>query len=171
MQIYRQNSGVLQGEGGLRTRFRPRSRIGQGLITAAPWVDIVLLVIAFVLLDSRFVLQPGLVIELPGAAFRGGMRSGLVAVVLSVEQPGEESRREIIFFDDQRYFVQQEAHMAKLKEVFANACYADNTVGLTIQADSAVRHGTVVRLCTMADDVGILRVNVATRPFNRDGFR
>ena len=43
----------------LRTRYFPKSRIGQGLISVAPWVNIVLLLIFLLLLDRKSVIQPG----------------------------------------------------------------------------------------------------------------
>ncbi len=77
-----------RGAGGLRTRYTPQSRLGQGLISVAPWVNVVLLLIMFALLDRKFVLQPGFRIELPAGPFEDGLSSALGAVVLSV--PGAE---------------------------------------------------------------------------------
>jgi biopolymer transport protein ExbD len=104
-----------QGQGsGLRTKYVPRSRIGQGLISVAPWVDVVLLIVFFLLVGSRVVLQPGVVVALPEGPFTEGTRPGLIAVVLSVG--GEGGRREeIVFFDDERFRmgdVRQLMHMA-----------------------------------------------------------
>ena len=148
---------------GLRTRYFPKSRIGQGLISIAPWFDIILLVFFFVLLDAKFVLQPGVVIDLPEASFSDGLRSGLIAVVLSVESVGGGSGEEIIFFDDERFLVKRDEQMEALKAAFAKGVAKHPDSGLIIQADRHVQHGTLMRLFNMAREVGIRTVNVAAR--------
>src|ERR1039458_111963 len=87
---------------GLRTRYLPRSRIGQGLISVAPWVNLALLMFCFLLLNSKLVLQPGVVINLPRAPFREGTGSEMVAAVLSVPGTTRGPREEFIWFNDQR---------------------------------------------------------------------
>lgn len=148
---------------GLRTRYFPKSRIGHGLISMAPWFDVVLLMIFFVLIDAKFVLQPGVVIELPEAPVSHGFRSRLRAVVMSTEGLSAGSREETIFFDDERFIVKDEQQLKKLKNRIAkrSAAYPDS--GLIILADSHVQHGTLVKLFNMAREVGIKEVNVASR--------
>ncbi len=147
----------------LRTRYRPRNRIGQGLISAAPWVDVVLLLIFFTLLDSKMVLQPGFVIELPEASFRDGSRSSMLAVVISVETIDGSERQEIVFFDDVRFMVKSYEQMEKLKYAFAEYLKKMPEFNLIIQADKHVSHGTLVKLYDIAGDVGIKTVNIALR--------
>jgi len=149
---------------GLRTRFFPKSRIGQGLISIAPWLDLVLLVIAFAMLDNKLVLRPGVRVELPEAPFSEGTRYGLVAVVLAVPQAGKEPLREIVFFDDERFLVEDPGQMAQFKSSLAERAEERLEKGLIIQADRAVRHGTVVGIMNAALEVGVRSVNVATRP-------
>ena len=149
---------------GLKARFFPKNRIGQGLISIAPWLDIVLLVVAFALLDGRLVLQQGVRVELPAAQFEEGTRHGLVAVLLAVEQAGSAEREEIVFFDDERFLVRDADQMAQFKRALRLRAAKRLEKGLVIQADQAVRHGTVVNLMSAALEVGVDRVNVATRP-------
>jgi biopolymer transport protein ExbD len=148
---------------GLRTRFFPRSRIGQGLIAVAPWVNLVLLIVLFSMVESRVVLQPGLVVSLPPATFRDGLRSSLVAVVLAVGG-GTAPREEIVFFNDQRYTVSDAKAMENLKEALARAREAKGEEGLIVQADQRVSHGTIVELMNMALEVGLKKVNLAEKP-------
>lgn len=129
-----------------------------------PWVDVVFLVILFLLVGSKVVLQPGVVIALPEAPFTDGTPFGLMAVVLSVGGGIGAAREEIVFFDDERFRVRDEEQVKKLKAAFARANREHIEAGLIIQADQRVRHGTVVSLMNMARDVGIPRVNVAEKP-------
>jgi biopolymer transport protein ExbD len=147
---------------GLRTRFFPRGRVGQGLVAVAPWVDIVLLVLLFSLVESKIVLQPGVVVSLPAAPFADGTRSSLIAVVLAVG--GGAAKEEIVFFDDQRYTVSDAKAMENLKYALARACAAKGEDGLIIQADQRVSHGAIVALMNMALEVGLKKVNLAEKP-------
>ena len=88
---------------GLRTRYFPRFRVGQGLLSVAPWLNLGLLILFFLTLDSKFLLQPGVVIRLPQAPFRDGLHPTLTAVVLSVESGVGGAHEEIVFFDDERF--------------------------------------------------------------------
>ncbi len=96
---------------GLRTRFNPRSRIGQGLVSVAPWVDVVLIVILFIAITFRSILQPGFVVQLPQASFEQGSQLGMIAFILSVG--ASDSKKEIVFFDDERFIVGE-----SVKQVF-----------------------------------------------------
>jgi len=150
---------------GLRTRYSPRSRIGQGLLSICPWLDIVLLFLYFVLLDGRLVLQPGVVIDLPESPFTEGAQSGFVVVVLSVRGSAPGPDEDIVFFDDERFRVRQKEQVAALKQAFAARVKRHGDSILIIQADRGVPHGTVMDIMNMALEVGVKRANVATRPF------
>jgi len=149
---------------GLRTRFLPKSRLGQGIIGIAPWVNIVLLLIFFVLLDKKFVLQPGYVVDLPRSAFSGGLRSELAVVVRSVGQSGVSGlRKEIIYFNDQRFLANDDQQMKNLQNALASRPVKDKNLGLIVFADSHVNTETLMKLFNMAMEVGIRKVNVASR--------
>jgi biopolymer transport protein ExbD len=154
---------------GLRTRYVPRSRIGQGFVGVAPWLDVVLIVLFFILLESKFTLQPGVVIDLPEAPFRDGLRSELIAVVLSVESRGQGNREEIVFFGDNRYLVKDADQMHKLRRAFLRGSRRHPDSGLIIEADKAVYHGTLVKLFNFAGEVGIKQVSIATREERQSG--
>lgn len=149
---------------GLRTRFTPRSRINQGLIGAAPWVNLLLLMLMFVLFQGRLVLRPGVVVQLPEGEFRSGTAGPvMVAVVVAVEPAGREAGGEAVFFDDVRYRVGQPEDMENLKAAFARRTGEHPGEALVIQADQRVNHGTVMALMNMASEVGIRTVNLAFR--------
>jgi biopolymer transport protein ExbD len=148
---------------GLRTRYFPRFRVGQGLLSVAPWLNLVLLILFFLLLDSKFVLQPGVVVRLPEAPFRGGLHPTLTAVVLSVESGATGARDEIVFFDDERFLARNDQQMERLRSAFVGKAVRSPEATLVLQADVSVRHGTVMRILTMARETGIKEVDLATR--------
>jgi len=146
---------------GLRTRYVPKSRIGHGVISLAPWMDIVLIVVFFALLQGKFVIRPGVVVELPGAEVRGGTQDGLTAVVLSL---GEGDRREeFVIFDDDRFRSNDAEQMHRLRTALGKKVRTRPGAPLIVMADQRVAHGTLVKLYDMARRLGVEEVNVATR--------
>ena len=83
-------------------RYRPENRLSRGMVSAAPWVNLALLVAMYLYLLAPNVLQPGLTVRLPESPFAGGSRYGHNLVVLSQAVAGRQEREEIIFFDDRR---------------------------------------------------------------------
>jgi len=147
---------------GLRTRYSPRTRISQGLIGVGPWIDVVLLVLMFVLFEAKFVLHPGVVVEMPKGSFRDGTRGGMIAVVLSIEPSGSVPGGEMIVFDDERFIVGQSDDMARLREAFSRNVQRHPSEPLVIQADRDVESGTVMDVMEVATEVGVSAVNIAT---------
>jgi biopolymer transport protein ExbD len=147
---------------GLRTRFSPKNRVGQGVVGMAPWLDIMLLFLLFALLQNQIVLQPGAIVHLPRAAFADGSRPAMSLVALSVA--GDDgNRHEIVFFDDARYPVAEPRFRQALREAVARQARLHSQGDLAILADREMSHGTLVLLYDMAREAGIARVNVAAR--------
>lgn len=147
---------------GLRTRYAPRSRIGHGLISVAPWINIVLLVIFFAMVESRTLLMPGVVVRLPEMPFRDGTPPGMTAVGLSIGQPGG-GRDELIIFEDERFPVKSPEKMQRLREKWTERAHRRVGVPLVLLADERMDHGTVVRIVNMAREAGFREVNIAAR--------
>ena len=153
------SSQVLSG---LRTRYAPRSRIGQGLISVAPWLNLVLLLVFFAMVESKTLLVPGAVVRLPKMPFRDGTPPGMTAVALSIGQPGG-SREEVIIFDDERFQVKSAEQMRRLRETLADRVRRHGDVPLVLLADERMNHGTVVKIMDMAREAGVREVNIAAR--------
>jgi biopolymer transport protein ExbD len=160
--IQRQQNERMTG-GRLRTRYFPRSRIGQGAIAVAPWANLLLLMLMFFLMSDKIVVQPGITIDVPAAPLSEGTPFGLVAVVLSVDAREEDSGGEIVFFDDERFRVADAARMRDLRNAFAKRVRDRAGETLVVHADRQVRHGTVVAIVNMAREAGLRRINVAER--------
>jgi biopolymer transport protein ExbD len=144
---------------GLRTRFRPKSRVGQGIVSAAPWVDIVFICLFIVLLKQEFVLQPGVQITLPSAEFRSGeAQRGITVVIRSGNDESTPNHREIIFFKDKPFFA--DTDLDKLRTEFEKTAQGDPESLLTVLADENVRYGTLVGVWNVAIDAGIADVNM-----------
>ncbi len=149
---------------GLRTRYTPKSRLGHGMVSMAPWLDFVLLLLIFGLLESRMVLQPGVVVGLPDAPFSQGSGNGLVAVVLAVSDPDSGRSSAIVFFDDERFMVGNAEQMDAFAQALAAGVEAHPNAPLVLQADKAIPQGTIVEILNIASGVGVQKINVAVRP-------
>ena len=149
---------------GLRTRYTPKSRLGHGMVSIAPWLDFVLLLLIFGLLQSNLVLQPGVVVALPEAPFTQGTGKGLVAVVLAVSDADNGGASAIVFFDDERFRVGSPGRMNGFAQVLAARLEDNPGAPLVLQADKAIPQGTIVQIVNIASGVGVQKVNVAVRP-------
>ena len=149
---------------GLRTRYRPKSGICGGLLSAAPWLNLLLLLIAFVLLAPRLILPPGRRIELPeGNLTQPGARN-VTAVVLSHRQSTENaSRSEMIFFEDQPFLVDNPTQIGELKQRFLRVAREHPETVLVVEADVHVEYGTIAKLCAIAEKAGLKTVHLAGR--------
>jgi biopolymer transport protein ExbD len=159
-----ERTGMLAATG-MRTRFFPKSRISQGVFSVGPWLDAVLLVIFFLLVDSRLVLQPGVRVELPRAPFREGSPAGMTAVIMTVGATEIRPGRTIVFFDDERFLANEAEQMRGLRSAFSARARRRPEADLVIQADRRVPYGTVVDVMNMALEAGVPRVNIAVRPY------
>ena len=149
---------------GLRARYLPKPPICGGLITAAPWLNILIVILAFILLEPRFVLRPGVKLELPENNVRSLTGPSVTAVILSHRQSSDgDARSEIIFFEDLPFSADNQAHMQELKRRFYAIANESPETALVLEADVHVQYGTIARLCDMAGRSGLKTVTLAGR--------
>ena len=149
-------------KGGLRARFRTRSRIVNSFLQVVPWVNFAVVLALFLSLSGRLTLQPGVVFELPRAPFREGLQRGLSLVMLRADRPqGEET---LVFFDDVRYQFGVPEQDAQLRDDLSRAAGRPDGRQLLLLADRRVPHGDVMALVNLARSAGIQRVNAALKP-------
>ncbi len=110
--------------------------------------DAALLVLAFFLAVSPFVMQPGINIKLPASPFTGGARFG--SMVLSV------TRGDWFYFNDERL------EISRLGGVLEAAAVENPGAPLIIEADERASHGAVVAAWNAALNAGISEVSMAT---------
>lgn len=131
-------------------RFKSKRHFARGYSFGAVALNAALLILGFYILNSRFVLQPGVRIELPAAPFADGvpfLQSTIVAI----------SRDGTIFCNDERTTVDG------LSSHFAEARHADAETTLLIEADKRVQYGKLVEVYNQAQAAGIQRIIMATR--------
>ena len=113
-----------------------------------PLADLVLLILAFFLLHTSFVVHPAIRMELPEAPLRDGVPYGSMIVTLTQEG--------MLFFNDQR------TTWEGLRSAFARAAHDHPGEALIVEADSRISYGTLIRIYRMAMDAGIREVALAT---------
>ena len=152
---------------GLRTRYFPKNRIGQGLISISPWIDVVMLVMFFFLLDSQVVLQPGIIIELPRQTFREGTRGAKRLAILHIKGARLSEDRTMIFFDDASYSLRVAKDREKLSAALRVQSRREFADFLVIETDRRVAHGVVADIMELATDAGFKHINLAIIPESR----
>ena len=145
-------------------RYRPENRISRGMVGAAPWVNVALLVGMYAYFSVPYVLQPGVRVELPSALFTGGSAYGHNLVVMVQDEPGKGGRREVVFFNDERFALSATGAIEQLTEHLGRAVRQRPDAPLVIEADRQIQHGTVVQLFDLAGQAGFSEVTVATLP-------
>ena len=142
---------IPEQQAGLRwRRFHPKYRLYHGPIPVMALVNVALLLMLFLVWGSNIVIQPGLIIQLPVAAFVSGTPYG--HVVVTVTQEGQ------LFFNDDR------TPLDRLGLALSHAVRQNKDLSLTIEADARVSYETIVRVMNLATAAGIRQVNLATRP-------
>lgn len=115
----------------------------RGPIDVAPLVDVVLLLLVFFVLNSSFVLQPGIQVTPPKSVFDRGVRDSRYIVTITANDPP------IYFFNDQKMEVEN------LGERFEQLANDEGDVTVVIRADEAVSHGVVVEVMQSAVQQGL----------------
>lgn len=131
-------------------RFRPRHLVLRNPLAILPLINLGLLILLFMVMGLAFVLQPGIVVQLPVAEFVAGAPYGARVVTLT--------RDGLAFFNDDRI------PLESLGAALHQAGRRDAALILTVQADARVPYGDIVRVMNMATAAGIRQINLAIRP-------
>ena len=133
----------------LRRRYRPHLHLFKGPIDVVPLVNVVLLFMLFFIIQSPFVMQPGITVNLPTSSFASGVPYG--ALMVTVSQEG------LVLFNDER------TTLEGLGPLLAQAVFEHPDASLVIEADGRVQHSTLVQIYNTATAAGIKSVVLATR--------
>ena len=133
-----------------RRKFRPRLRVCKGFPTWLPLLNILTLLFFFYLCTSPFVLQPGVLVNLPESTFAAGARFG--GLVVTITQDG------LLFFNDERMTLDQ------LDVAFRRALLHQPENTLILEADRSVPFDVLTVIFNTAQRAGIRQVALATRP-------
>jgi len=146
----------------LRNRFTRGGWGGRALFAAAPWLNLVLLVVLLRDVGDRILLRPGVVFDLPLAPFREGMHYGLTAVMIPVARTnGLET---LVFFDDEPFDLGVTARQEQLAARIRNRVALEPRREILLLADRRIPHGDVMTVVNLAREAGVSRVNVSTKP-------
>jgi len=130
--------------------FRTHCQISKGLVDAAPLVNVVFLLLLFFVLNSSFVMVPGVQVSLPSTGMP--MVANFQSLVVTV------ARDDLIFFHD------QPIPTDKLEQALREAVQQGHGHELIINAGEQVSHGTVIEIMSIANRAGITSINLAARP-------
>ena len=133
----------------MQRRFKPPVRMPRNLIPATALLSVMLIMLMFYVAGSRFVLQPGVIVNLPASSFDTGAPYG--PMVLTISQEG------MIFFNDER------TTLEGLEAVFAQSAHEHPEATLVIEADGRIQQNRIVGIYNMAMAAGIKKIALATR--------
>jgi biopolymer transport protein ExbD len=143
----------------MRTRYAARFTPGGGVLGMAPWLDLVLVFIFYLLLETRVTLHPGIVVELPQAPFADGVQTGDVAL-LTMERGVDGILREVAYVDELRYVLASD-HEALAKALVT--LRGEASKAMMLYADRRVPHASVAGMLELARLAGFEEVGLATR--------
>ncbi len=133
----------------LHRSFRPRRRTGRGFLTGTVFLDAALLMTAFVLATSPFVLKPGIAIDLPVASQTTGIQ--LNDRVLKITREG------FFFFNDEILSPN------KLEPALRAAIEKRPSIALILEADASVSQATATAVYDAAAAAGFRKIFIATQ--------
>lgn len=146
---------------GLRTKYFPKSRINQGLISVGPWVNIVLLIVMFMMLNNRLVVQSSYKIDLPAAGVDSGIRPNLVAVVRHFPPAGDFEAGERMFFKDESFLLGNARQIDALKARLSDVVGREAEASLLLYADKNISNDTLARIFNLLSEAGVESVSLA----------
>jgi biopolymer transport protein ExbD len=131
----------------------PRNaKIFRGQLDAAPFASVSFLLLLLILLHSKIVFNPGIQVDLPisGTSLPG---SASPAVVVALDAAG------------QLYYDQQNITLPDLRDRLRLVVEQSQTpITLQVQADRSASLETTVLLLSLAEEVGMQRAHIVTRP-------
>ena len=145
-----------------RARRRRHSALAQGLLAAAPWLDVLVICGLLAFVGQRYLLQPGVAFELPASPLGEGALTTLPSALLLPLEDNAVERGAWLHFEDLRF---QAGRPGELQR-FAETLRVHAALGgeILLLADARVAQEWVMAAALAARQGGITRVNVATRP-------
>ena len=164
---------ALLGRDGLRTRYRPRSRIYSLFFSVVPWLDLIVLGTAVVLFTRTMAIVPGVIVDLPRLSTAEGARSTLVIVARAIETAIDKEEAGypvddgatvkpiavMAFFDDERFNLSQPHHIATFRNAVRALLARTGETQALLYLDQTVTYENCMRLTQLLRDAGIDSVN------------
>lgn len=132
----------------IKRRYPVHQRVACNPFDGVPFIDVVLLILLFLIINSGYVVQPGVHLKLPQANQTQGVPYNSLLLTIS--------RENTIFFDDEL------TNLEELPEAFNRMIFEKSDHYLIIEADEGVDHQVLISLYDMAFEAGIRDVILAT---------
>jgi len=121
-----------------------------GRLDIAPLIDVVLLLLIFFMLTSSFITPAGLRVDLPES---------------SVTEPQEKENLVVVVTEDGELYINDELiSWETFRERLAADLSSEPDRVLILKADKETRHGMVVRVMSLAWELGWKRMAIAAHP-------
>ena len=127
-------------------------------VTAAiPYLTVMLLLLMLHFVGGTLTSAKGVLFDLPDAGLAEGEATGLVALVMPM------THETLVFFDDSRYLLGDEASVRALAENIAIRAEKSSAKTLLVLADRRVAGGELMRLAAVAKRNGVARILFAEK--------
>lgn len=134
-------------------KFKRKTTLEKGRLDITPLIDVVLLLLIFFMLTSSFITPAGLRVYLPES---------------SVAEPQEKENLVIVVSrDGELYIDDASVSWEECRERLASSLAGSPEMVLILKADRDARHGIVVRVMSLARELGWKRMAIAAQPENQ----
>ena len=137
-------------------RFKRRATIFSGQLELTPLVDVVLLLLIFFVLSSRYLTNPGIDVDVPESTATTDVQS--TDLVLTITDKNEVYFRNKLISPLEEYD-QLHTELRKVKRA-----HGDETPRLIIEPDRKIPVGRVIYIMDIAWDEGFYAQSLATQP-------
>ena len=136
-------------------------------LAAVPWITVLLLVLMFHMVGGTLASSEGVLFDLPDSSgLRDGEPAALVALVMPMPRESSPGSSTLVFFDDARYVLGDDASEAAFGEQLAERAEKTGDSALLVLADRRVAGGELMHMADIARKGGVARILFAER---RDG--
>lgn len=132
------------------------------LVAVAPWVSVALLLLIFHLIGGTLVSDKGALFDLPDAGLEDWDSAGPVALIVPVQNDT------LVFFDDSRYMLGDDASVAALTEHLADSVGKMQRRTMLALADRRISTGDLMRFAALARKSGVSKVLFAEKKQEAD---
>lgn len=127
------------------------------VVAAAPWLTVMLLVLMVHVVGNTLTSAKGVLFDLPTGAVDEGEATGLVALVMP------RDRETLVFFDDARYLLDDDASMVSLGDHLSESVRRSGDRTLLVLADRRVSGGDLMRFAGIVKRNGVEKILFAEK--------
>ena len=127
------------------------------LIVLAPWLTVFLSLAMFLLLEKSICVPEGMNVNLPSTTIGDSTQADVTVLVVAA------SGGTLIFFDDARYLVADDAAMETLREHLSNALSHTQTKTILVLAGKNISAGELMKFANVASRSGASKVLFAEK--------